>query len=146
MIIVVDTNIVFSGILNPEGTNSDLLLNSFDAFKFFAPSAIIQELENHHQKLASISRYSEDEVNFLKRILLKRIEVIDLETITPSTWEKSVALVKDVDEFDAPFIALSMELESPLWTGDKSLIKGMSKKGIDWILSTSDMKRVRDEI
>ncbi len=40
MILVVDTNIVFSGILSPDGTISDLLLNSTDTFTFYAPSAI----------------------------------------------------------------------------------------------------------
>jgi predicted nucleic acid-binding protein len=145
VIVVVDTNIVFSGILNPEGTISDLLLNSSNNFDFFAPTAIIQELEKHHKKLLRISRYSENDLNFLKRILLKKIEIIDLESIAPSTWEKAIELVKDVDEFDAPFIALSLELDSPFWTGDKRLTKGMAGKGIDWILNTTDIKEIRGE-
>lgn len=62
MIVVVDTNIVFSGILNPEGTISDLLLNSSNNFDFFAPTAIVQELEKHHKKLLRISRYSESDL------------------------------------------------------------------------------------
>lgn len=145
MIVVVDTNIVFSGILNPEGTISDLLLNSSDNLDFFAPTAIILELEKHHKKLLRISGYSKNDINFLKRILLKKIEIIDLESIAPSTWEKAIELVKGVDEFDAPFIALSLELDSPLWTGDKNLTKGMAKKGIDWILNTTDIREIRGE-
>jgi predicted nucleic acid-binding protein len=46
VILVVDTNIVFSGFLSPEGTISDLLLNSSDSFTFYATSAIIGELDN----------------------------------------------------------------------------------------------------
>lgn len=145
MIVVVDTNIVFSGILSPEGTISDLLLNSSDTFDFFAPTYILRELEKHHRKLLKISGYLEDDLNFLKRILLKKIDLIDLETISPATWEKASELVKDVDAFDAPFIALSLELGAPLWTGDKSLTKGMTEKGIDWILSTGNIKEIRDE-
>ena len=144
MILVVDTNIVFSGILNPEGSISDLLLNSSNSFDFFAPTVIIQELEKHHKKLLEISGYSEKDLNFLKRILLKKIEIIDLESIEPSTWDKAIELVKDVDEFDAPFIALSMELDSPLWTGDRNLIKGMAKKGIEWILTTANIREIRE--
>jgi len=37
-------------------------------------------------------------------------------------------LTKNVDEFDTPFVALSLELASPLWTGDKKLIKGLKQK------------------
>lgn len=145
MIVVVDTNIAFSGILNPEGTISDLLLNSSNNFDFFAPTAIIQELEKHHRKLLRISHYSENDISFLKRILLKKIEIIDVESIAPSTWKKAIELAKDVDEFDAPFIALSLELDSPLWTGDKNLAKGMAGKGIDWILNTAVIKKIRGE-
>jgi predicted nucleic acid-binding protein len=145
VIIVVDTNIVFSAILKPEGTISDLLLNSSENFDFYAPTSIIQELEKHHKKLLKLSGYSEKDIRFLKRILLKKIEVIDLESIAPSTWAKAFELVKDVDEFDTPFIALSLELDSPLWTGDKNLTKGMAKKGIDWVLNTKDIKEIRGE-
>ena len=78
---------------------------SSDNFEFFSPTAIIQELEKHHKKLLKISGYSEKDLNLLKRILLKKIEIIDLESIPASTWNKAMELVKDVDEFDAPFIA-----------------------------------------
>ncbi|WP_194776864.1 PIN domain-containing protein [Pararhodonellum marinum] len=43
MNLVVDTNIVFSGILSPKEIICDLLLNSSDNFEFF-PSAIFDEL------------------------------------------------------------------------------------------------------
>ena len=143
MILVVDTNIIFSAILTPEGTISDLLLNSSDNFDFFSPNTIVGELEKHHQKLLKISRYSEKDLNFLKRILLKKLEIIDLESISPMTWEKAIELVKNVDESDAPFVALSMELDAALWTGDKNLTKGMIEKGVDWILNTNDVKEIR---
>jgi len=71
--------------------------------------------------------------------------LIDLEAIRESTWEKAMELTKDVDEFDAPFIALALEMESPLWTGDKKLVKGLSKKGIDWILTTDILSEIRNK-
>ncbi|MCK9452072.1 MAG: PIN domain-containing protein [Bacteroidales bacterium] len=71
--------------------------------------------------------------------------MIDLEAIRESTWEKAMELTKDVDEFDAPFIALALEMESPLWTGDKKLVKGLSKKGIDWILTTDILSEIRNK-
>lgn len=144
MILVVDTNIVFSGILSPEGTISDLLLNSTDSFNFYAPSAIIDELDKHHKKLVKISGLSDSEIQFLRRMLLRKIELIDLESIRSTTWENALELTGNVDEFDAPFIALSLELEAPLWTGDKKLIKGLKTKGIEWILDTNQIIKIRD--
>ena len=143
--VVVDTNIVFSGILNQNGSISDILLNSADVFEFYAPSSIVEELDNHHQKLVSISGLSEKEIRFLKRMLFKKINLIDLERIGSNNWKEAIALTKDVDEYDAPFIALSLELESPLSTGDKKLIKGLERKGVEWIFDTIRMREVREK-
>ncbi|OFY88724.1 MAG: hypothetical protein A3K10_11390 [Bacteroidetes bacterium RIFCSPLOWO2_12_FULL_31_6] len=145
MIIVVDTNIVFSGLLNPTGKIGDLLLNSVGVFEFYAPAFILEELINHHQKLLKISNLQNDELIFLKRILLKKIELIDLDTISGKTWDKSIELVQNIDEFDAPFIALSIELSAPLWTGDKKLINGLKKKNVEWILSTDLVSKIRNK-
>ncbi|MFD2834194.1 PIN domain-containing protein [Gramella sp. AN32] len=143
MKIVVDTNIIFSGLLSPNGTISDLLLNSFDVFDFYSPTFILEELSNHREKLLKITGFSEKELDFLQITILKKIDLIDIESIRKSTFEKSIALTKNVDEFDAPFIALGLELASPLWTGDKKLIKGLTKKGIDWILTTDILTKIR---
>ena len=145
MKIVVDTNIIFSGLLNPSGTISDLLLNSSNTFDFYSPTYLLDELENHKKKLIKISGLSDKELDYLQRNLFKKIDLIDLESIRESTWEKAIELTKEVDEFDAPFLALALELESPLWTGDKKLIKGLSKKGIDWIFITEIITEIRNE-
>lgn len=68
--------------------------------------------------------------------------MIDLEFIQKSTWKKALKLTKDIDEFDTPFIAL--ELKAPLWTGDKKLIKGLSKSDINWLYTTEMMTIIRD--
>ncbi len=143
MKIVVDTNIVFSGILSPNGTISDLLLNSSDVFEFFAPSFILEELHNHTSKLLKLSKLTFDDLNFLKRLLLKKIDLIDVDFLSKSTWDKANKLTSGIDEFDTPFIALSLELDAPLWTGDKKLINGLKQKGIDWILNTKIINEIR---
>lgn len=142
--IVVDTNIVFSALLSPNGTISDLLLNSTDIFDFYSPTFLLQELKNHRAKILKLAGYSAKELDFLQLTIFRKIDLIDLESIRRSTFEKSIELTKNVDEFDAPFIALALELDSPLWTGDKRLIKGLTKKGIDWVLTTDIITEIRD--
>ena len=144
MKIVVDTNIIFSGLLSPNGIISDLLLNSSETFDFYSPSYLLDELKNHKKKLLKISGLSENELDILQRNLFKKIDLIDLESIRESTWEKAMELTKNVDEFDVPFIALALELKSPLWTGDKKLINGLNKKGVDWILTTEIITEIRN--
>lgn len=62
MIVVVDTNIIFSALLNPNGKIGDLLLNSSESFEFFAPTFILNELNNHHDKLIRLSKLSKDDI------------------------------------------------------------------------------------
>lgn len=145
MKIVIDTNIIFSGLLNPNGTISDLLLNSSDVFDFYSPTYILDELQNHKSKILKLSGYSVNDFKFLNRILFKKIDLIDMDSIQPSTWSKAIDLTKNIDEFDTPFVALSLELNALLWTGDKKLIKGMNKKGIDWVVSTEILSKIRNE-
>jgi predicted nucleic acid-binding protein len=83
--IVIDTNIIFSGLLSPNGTISDLLLNSSNTFDFYSPTYLLDELENHKKKLLKISGLSEKELGFLQRHLFKKIDLIDLESIREST-------------------------------------------------------------
>lgn len=144
--IVVDTNIIFSALLSPNGIISDLLLNSSEIFDFYSPNFLLEELENHRAKLLKLTGYSAKELDFLRLTVFKKIDLIDLESIRQSTFEKSIELTKNVDEFDAPFIALALELDSPLWTGDKKLIKGLGKKEIDWVLTTDIIIKIRDTL
>lgn len=51
MKVVIDTNIIFSGLLNPNGKISDLLLNSSDKFDFYSPTYVLDELENHKKTI-----------------------------------------------------------------------------------------------
>ncbi|WP_310991787.1 PIN domain-containing protein [Aequorivita marina] len=145
MKIVVDTNIIFSAILSPEGTISDLLLNSFETFDFYAPTFVLDELKTHQNKILQISGLSEDDLDFLKRILLKKVTLINVEAFQNKSWQKALELTSNVDEFDTPFIALCIELEAQLWTGDKKLIKGLGLKGIDWLFDTAKMKEIRNK-
>lgn len=144
MIIVVDTNIIFSGLLSPKGTISDILINSLNIFEFYSPSYFLEEYNNHKAKIIKLAGYSENQLDTLQHNLLKKINFIDLESIRESTWEKAIELTENIDEFDAPFIALSIELQAPLWTGDKKLIKGLNQKGIDWILTTDIITEIRN--
>ncbi|MCK7589303.1 PIN domain-containing protein [Subsaxibacter sp. CAU 1640] len=143
--IVVDTNIIFSGLLSSKGVISDLLLNSSNTFDFYSPSFVLEELDNHKEKILKLTGFSEKELVYLQRSLLKKIDLIDLESIKDVTWEKAIELTQNIDEFDAPFIALALELKSPLWTGDKKLIKGLQNKGVDWALTTDIITNIRNE-
>jgi predicted nucleic acid-binding protein len=144
--IVVDTNIIFSAILNPSGKISDLLLDPADHFTFFAPDYMIGELDRHHGKLISISKLPEPDILFLKKMVVSKLTLVDLDTIDQDTWTKAISLVAHIDEFDAPFLALSLKMDSYLWTGDKKLINGLKDLGYNRVIDTDALMVLRNAL
>ena len=68
MKVVVDSNIVFSAMLNPESSIGDIILNSQDTFSFYACEYLREEINNHKNKIIKITGYEEreyGEVEFL---------------------------------------------------------------------------------
>ena len=55
MKLIVDANIVFSGILNTNSKIGDLLINSKQHFTFIAPDFLRNEIRSHYSKLRKIS-------------------------------------------------------------------------------------------
>lgn len=49
-----------------------------------------------------------------------------------------------IDEFDTPFVALSLALGASLWTSDKKLVKGLRLQDADWVVNTANLKVIRD--
>lgn len=100
MNVIVDTNIIFSAILSPQGKIHDLLMNSEHEFTFFTPTFLIEELDTHYEKLKKISGLNISEISFLKRTLFHHLEFIDPEIIREENWLNGFNLVKDIDEKD----------------------------------------------
>jgi predicted nucleic acid-binding protein len=56
--IIVDANVIFSGILKSHGKIGDLLINSKKQFNFIAPEFLRYEINGKYQKLQHISGLS----------------------------------------------------------------------------------------
>jgi predicted nucleic acid-binding protein len=59
--------------------------------------------------------------------------------LSNDSWKSAYKLTKNVDEDDTPFVALAIEIDAILWTGDTKLINGISKKGAEFTKSTSQL-------
>lgn len=59
-------------------------------------------------------------------------------------WKKAIKMTTPIDEFDAPFVALSLALGAALWTGDKKLLKGLRLQKIDWAVNSAELEVIRD--
>ena len=61
--------------------------------------------------------------------------------LTPkkTNFKKALLLCENIDPKDTPYLPLSIELNIPLWTNDKKLIKGLIDKGYKNIITTEEI-------
>ena len=62
-----------------------------------------------------------------------------MELIPQKLFFKAEQLAANVDVDDTEFIALTEHIRGKLWTGDKELYKGLTNKGWNKILLTSEV-------
>lgn len=143
MKIIVDTNIIFSGLLNTNGTIGDLLFNSEGVFEFYSCNYMRHEIEKHWEKLKSISKLSPSQLQESRFKLFERINFINEELIPAKTWLLSEEIVTNIDMDDVDFVALTKHLKGHLWTGDKELYNGLKQKGFKRIYNTAQLVAIR---
>ena len=60
-----------------------------------------------------------------------QVNYINEKTLSVEPRQQAYDLCKDVDIKDLPFVALTIELDALLWTGDKKLKNALKLKGFD---------------
>jgi predicted nucleic acid-binding protein len=143
---VVDTNIVFSAVLNTDGKIADLIMNSHGIFEFYTCNTLRIELKRHESKLLALSKLSEEALEESIFQITKQLTSIDESLITFEMWMKAVNLVRETDMDDVVFVALAEFLGIKLWTGDKELMRGLAKKGYTNFIMTDELYKLRDLI
>jgi predicted nucleic acid-binding protein len=143
--VIVDANIVFSGILNSNGKIGDLLINSQKTLEFIAPDFLRVEIKKHYSKLAKISRMTPEEIQESEFQVCKDLTFISEEQIKKTTWLAALKLVADIDPNDTHYIAYSRHFRCKIWSGDKELIKGLAKKGFTNFISTEQLYNWRQD-
>jgi predicted nucleic acid-binding protein len=142
MNLVVDTNIVFSALLNPTSVIGEMLMNVQDEITFYAPELLKEEVEHYSDKISQYSKLDTEAIKVIKSLVFNTIHFISEDLISEHSWHSAIELVKDIDEFDAPFVALSIELSARLWSGDKKLTKGLLAKQQHIIITTEELYKI----
>lgn len=141
MRIIVDTNIVFSAILNTNSNIGRILLQPKSGLRFYSTDLLLFEIEEHRNKFLKISGFSEPELNKVIRLITSKIKFIDFNLIPASVLFEAQNLLADLDVDDTEFVALTNHIRGKLWSADKALQNGLYQKGWTKFISTQDLSR-----
>ena len=139
MIVVVDTNILFSACLTPQGRIFEILFNTPTYAQLISGHYAIEELLAHKEKLVQLSKRPTEKIDFLIAAILKQIDFYNEETIESNHWQEADRLTRKVDSKDISFVALSLQTEALLWTGDKKLVTHLKARGFDRVVDTNGL-------
>lgn len=127
--VVIDSNIFFSALLNEKSRFAETIQRS--EHTFFICEYLIVELFKHKERIATISKMDSDDLNAMYYLLLRKVTIYKDDLISVENRQKAWNLCRDVDPNDTPHVALTLELDGLLWTGDKKLKNGLANQGFD---------------
>lgn len=139
MKIAVDTNIVFSAILNTRSNIGQIITIGARHFDFYTVNLLKTEILNHKTKIQEITGFSNERFVETFELVASKIRFVDEILISDSYIKNALKLTKDIDVDDTLFVALTNHIKAKLWTGDKKLEVGLKKKGYTRIITTSEL-------
>ena len=130
MEIVVDTNIVFSSLTRSRRVQEILISLYVHGHRVHSVGELVEELGGHLDRLARYSPLPRELLGEIVWELLPRIITLHSASEIPEPVRvRARGLVGGVDPDDWPFVALSMYLGVPLWTGDRGLLELSARTG-----------------
>ena len=114
---IIDNNILFS-LMKPDSKNSSLF--SILEVYFIAPSFILQEFNKYYEDCQKKSGLSKELFENRKKEILKNIRLFEFKEFRSFL---NRAMKNTPDQDDAPYFALALKLNLPIWSNDSDLKK-----------------------
>lgn len=116
--VVADTNILISALLKDHSINARLIKSGY--FDVYFPEYGLKEIAGYHAYIDAKRKRSSQLIalEYAQSFLLKAIQVVPLDLYRPRIKD-AFEIMKKIDEKDAPFLALAMQLGCPIWSNDK---------------------------
>lgn len=115
MELVADTNIVIAALIRAGDTRSLLLRPDLE---LSSPVRLPEELEKHREEMLAKSGLEPEAFEKAEKLVLSNIRIVQRAIYAPfDVRARNIAPDKD----DAPFFALALALDCPLWSNEKRL-------------------------
>jgi predicted nucleic acid-binding protein len=125
--IIIDTNIIFSSLLQANSKFYNFIVSQ--SYNYWVGEYCIVELFKNKEKMIKLSKMTEIEIIEAYYTILRKVNLYKEDLMTSEIVNQAYNLCKDIDENDTTHVALTLELNGLLWTGDKKLKEGLLKKG-----------------
>ena len=128
MKVVIDTNVLMAALI------SDSVVRRLLASRkiiFYLPEFALDEVEKYKDDLKAKARYSEEEFQKLKNLLLENIAIAPKDLVKKHMKE-AVNVMERIDKKDAPFIACAIAIGADgILSFDKDLQRQKRIKAFD---------------
>lgn len=131
MKMVLDSNVLFSALISGK----EFYIDIFRAAEIYMPDFIFTELSKYQEAIIKRTKLKKQFKSFIKE-LFSELTVIPGLAITQESFERALQLCSDIDPKDTAYVALSIELDLPLWSNDKKLTEGLISKGYNKFITT----------
>ncbi|MCD4744706.1 MAG: hypothetical protein K8R58_00225 [Bacteroidales bacterium] len=137
--IIIDTNIVFSALLNTNSRIGQILINGNRYYDFYSPEYIRFEIFEHKEKIKTIAKLTDNEFLEIYELIIRNITILNHTLIPIEIYKKAEVLCKTIDIDDTVFVAVAEFTKGELWTGDLKLLKGLIEKGYKRLIKTEQL-------
>lgn len=134
--IIVDSNILFSAMLNINSRIGQILINGQEFFDFYAPKYVKTEIFEHQDKIKRIAGLTSEEFLEVYELVLKNVTILNHSILPRKDYKRAFEYCQHIDLDDTIFVSFSEYLKAKLWTGDKKLIEGLKKKNFTRTITT----------
>ena len=146
MRLVVDTNIVFSAVLNSNSRIARILIAGKRHFEFHSCAFLHDELLKHRPKLRSLTGLSSSDLDEVIAKVTANIRFMDEAMLSARLIRDTERVLASSDLKDVPFVALARKLRARLWTGDKALVRGLEHAHPKLAITTVDLWLMLEEL
>ena len=140
MIVISDSNIIFSCFYTPNGVIASILKNKKNKLQFIAPSFLLEEVKEHLPEIMKDNLLTKRKATDILTECTQNITFYELKDINKQNREKASKIAKNIDPDDYLFIALHFEKGHKIWTCDNILSKRLKEMGYDICISTQELK------
>jgi predicted nucleic acid-binding protein len=137
--IIVDSNVLFSAILNLNSNIGQILINGQEYYDFYSPKYVRTELLKHKDKIKKITGLTDEEFLEIYELVLKNVTILNHSILPEKDFKRAFGYCRDIDVDDTIFVGFSEYLKAKLWTGDKELTEGLENKGFKRIITTKGL-------